>query len=272
MDLDDVENIQFNALGGADDIVVGDLSGTDVKQVNLDLSAQAGSGQGDGAADTVTANGTQGNDTITVASSGASVVVNGLAAKVTIAGAEGANDSLVINGQGGDDTINASGLNAGQVKLTINGGARRRHDHRQQGRRPRLWRAWHRYRQARAAGDDTFVWNPGDDNDTVDGQAGTDTLLFNGANIAENIDISANGGHARLTRDVANITMDLDNVETIDVQAKGGADTHHGQRPVTRPTSARSRSTWAAPTAGRTRSSSTRPTATMRSWSPTTMA
>ena len=44
------------------------------------------------------------------------------------------------------------------------------------------------------AGNDTFVWNPGDDNDTVEGQAGIDTLLFNGANIAENIDISANGG------------------------------------------------------------------------------
>ncbi|GEP57979.1 beta strand repeat-containing protein [Reyranella soli] len=223
MDLDDVETIKFNALGGADNIVVGDLSGTDVKQVNLDLSAQAGSGQGDGAADTVTVNGTQGSDAITVASSGASVVVNGLAAKVTIAGAEGANDSLVVNGQGGDDTINAAGLNAGQVKLTINGGlgndtitGSKGDDFINGGDGNDIARM--------GAGNDTFVWNPGDDNDTVDGQAGTDTLLFNGANIAEKIDISANGGHARLTRDVANITMDLDNVETIDVQAKGGAD------------------------------------------------
>ena len=48
------------------------------------------------------------------------------------------------------------------------------------------------------AGDDTFVWNPGDGSDTVDGQAGIDTLLFNGANIAEKIDISANGARARL--------------------------------------------------------------------------
>jgi Ca2+-binding RTX toxin-like protein len=223
MDLDDVENIQFNALAGADEIVVGDLSGTDVKQVNLDLSAQAGSGQGDGAADAVTANGTQGNDTITIASSGASVVVNGLPAKVTIAGAEGANDSLVINGQGGDDIINASGLNAGQVKLTINGGlgidtitGSKGDDLINGGDGNDIARM--------GAGNDTFVWNPGDDNDTVDGQAGADTLLFNGAIIAEKIDISANGGHARLTRDVANITMDLDNVETIDVQAKDGAD------------------------------------------------
>ncbi len=224
MDLDDVENIQFNALGGSDDITVGDLSGTDVKQVNLDLSAQAGSGQGDGAADTVTANGTQGNDTITVASSGASVVVNGLAAKVTIAGAEGANDSLVINGQGGDDTINAAGLNAGQVKLTINAGLG--NDTITGSKGDDLINGGDGNDLAKmGAGNDTFAWNPGDDNDTVDGQAGVDTLLFNGASIAEIMDISANGGHARLTRNVGNITMDLDNVETIDVQAKGGADT-----------------------------------------------
>ena len=75
------------------------------------------------------------------------------------------------------------------------------------------------------AGDDTFVWNPGDGSDTVEGQAGTDTLLFNGANIDENIDISANGGRARLSRDVANITMDLNDVEHIEFNALGGADT-----------------------------------------------
>ena len=38
------------------------------------------------------------------------------------------------------------------------------------------------------AGNDEFVWNPGDDNDTIEGQAGIDTLLvFNGAAVAENI-------------------------------------------------------------------------------------
>ncbi len=55
------------------------------------------------------------------------------------------------------------------------------------------------------AGDDTFVWNPGDDNDTVEGQAGFDTMLFNGANIAEQIDVSANGGRVRFVRDVASV-------------------------------------------------------------------
>ena len=75
------------------------------------------------------------------------------------------------------------------------------------------------------AGDDVFVWNPGDDNDTLEGQAGMDTLKFNGANIAEKINISANGGRVLFSRDIANVTMDLNDVESIDFNALGGADT-----------------------------------------------
>ena len=62
MDLDDVEAIDFRALGGADNIVVGDLTGTDVTRIDLDLRGP--NGGGDGAADTVTVNGTQGDDVV----------------------------------------------------------------------------------------------------------------------------------------------------------------------------------------------------------------
>jgi Ca2+-binding RTX toxin-like protein len=223
MDLNGVERIDFHALGGADNITVNDLTGTGVTQVAIDLSGTPGSGQGDGAADSVTVNRTAGGDSISVATSGASVVVKGLSAQVTIAGAEGANDSLVISGGAGNDTINASALNAGEVKLTINGGAG---DDTIIGSKgdDLVFGGQGSDKALLGAGDDTFVWNPGDGSDTVDGQAGNDTLQFNGANVAENIDISANGGHARLVRDVANITMDLDNVETVNVRALGGAD------------------------------------------------
>src|SRR5262249_52137484 len=74
------------------------------------------------------------------------------------------------------------------------------------------------------AGDDTFVWNPGDGSDVVEGQEGADTLLFNRANIAENIAISANGTRASFTRDIGTITMDLNGVETIRFNALGGTD------------------------------------------------
>ena len=228
MDLDGIENIQVNALGNPDTIpdtiTVNDLTGTDVKQVSLDLSGTVGSGQGDGAADQVIVNGTAGDDAVTVASSGADVVVKGLAAKVTLAGTEGALDSLTVNGLAGNDTIDASGLKAGQVNLTINGGAGDDKITGSQGDDTVTGGQGHDTALL-GAGDDTFVWNPGDASDTVNGQAGVDTLVFNGAIIDEDIDISANGGHARLTRDIATVTMDLDNVETIAVNAKGGADT-----------------------------------------------
>ena len=75
------------------------------------------------------------------------------------------------------------------------------------------------------ADDDTMQWDPGDGSDTLEGQAGSDTLLFNGSNINEIFDVSANGGRVRFTRNVANITMDLNDVEHIDLRALGGADT-----------------------------------------------
>ena len=37
MDLNSVERIEFDALGGADNITINDLTGTDVKQVAIDL-------------------------------------------------------------------------------------------------------------------------------------------------------------------------------------------------------------------------------------------
>jgi hypothetical protein len=53
---------------------------------------------------------------------------------------------------------------------------------------------------------------------------GRDLLDFFGANIGESIVVVANGGRARLTRDVAAITMDFDNIEGLAVHALGGAD------------------------------------------------
>jgi Ca2+-binding RTX toxin-like protein len=74
------------------------------------------------------------------------------------------------------------------------------------------------------AGDDRFTWNPGDGDDTVEGQAGNDVLAFNGSNAAERIDVAANGSRVRLFRNVANITMDFDAVERLELNAVGGAD------------------------------------------------
>jgi Ca2+-binding RTX toxin-like protein len=74
-------------------------------------------------------------------------------------------------------------------------------------------------------GNDLFVWDPGDSSDRVEGEAGFDTMLFNGSGADEKFEASANGPRLRFTRDVGNIVMDTDGVERVDVEALGGADT-----------------------------------------------
>jgi Ca2+-binding RTX toxin-like protein len=224
MDLDDVEDVDFVARGGADQITVGDLTGTDLTNVNLNLEGVVGSNTGDGSADSVTVNGTLGADSVTVSGSSASgVTVSGLFATVKIKAPEGALDALTVAGQAGDDVINASGLAANTIGLTLNGGLGADLFFGSKGD-DLIVGGDGDDTAFMGEGDDTFVWNPGDDNDIVEGQAGFDTMQFNGANIAEKIDISANGGRVRFTRDVASVVMDLNDVEAANFKALGGAD------------------------------------------------
>ena len=222
MDLNDVEAVDFRALGGADNIVVGDLSGTDVTRVDLDLRGP--NGGGDGAADTVTVNGTQGADVFGAAGDAGGVNVFGLQAAVNIFSPEQANDRLTLNALGGDDVVNATSLEADGIRLTENGGLGA--DILVGSEGGDLFNGGDGDDTALMGdGDDVFVWNPGDDNDTLEGQAGFDSMLFNGANVAEQINIFANGGRVLFTRDIANVVMDLNDVEGIDFNALGGADT-----------------------------------------------
>ncbi|HEY0857978.1 MAG TPA: hypothetical protein VGE16_13020 [Albitalea sp.] len=221
MDMNDVERIELRALGGSDNVVVGDLSGTDVTRVDIDLRGP--NGGGDGATDTVTANGTQGADVFGVTGDAGGFTVFGLQAQVNGFFVD-ADDRLTLNGLGGDDVIDATSLEADGVKLTINGGLG--NDVMIGGEGGDLIVGGDGDDLAlMGAGDDTFVWNPGDDNDTLEGQSGFDTLQFNGANVAETINISASGGRVLFTRDVASVVMDLNDVEKIDFRALGGADT-----------------------------------------------
>jgi Ca2+-binding RTX toxin-like protein len=222
MDLDDVESIDFRALGGADNLVVGDLSGTDLTAVGSDLRGP--NGGGDGQADTVTVNGTQGNDVFGASGDAGGVNVSGLHTAVNIFFQEQANDRLTLNALGGDDTVDATLLEADGIQLTMNGGLGV--DGLLGSEGDDLFNGGDGNDLAfMGAGDDTFVWNPGDDNDTLEGQAGFDTMAFNGSNANENVDVAAVGGRVRLFRDIAAVNMDLDDVEGIDLRALGGADT-----------------------------------------------
>src|SRR5262245_15127401 len=232
MDLNDVEAIDLNTLGNTDTVTINNLAGTDVVEININQAGTIGGTAGNGAADVVIVNGTSGNDAIQVAGAGTSVSVLGLAARVNITNAEAANDSLVISALGGDDTVSATALPADVIKLTIDGGVGNDTLLGSQGTDMLLGRDGNDFIDGNrgndvaqmGAGDDVFQWDPGDGSDTIEGQDGIDKMVFNGANIAEQINISANGGRVLFTRDVANVVMDLNDVEGIDFNALGGAD------------------------------------------------
>jgi Ca2+-binding RTX toxin-like protein len=105
MDVDDVEQVDLQALGGADVVSVNDLSATDLVEANVDLAGILGGDVGDAEPDAITVNGTEDPDTIHVAANSGAVEVSGLAAFVRITHSEAANDLLTVNGLGGTDTI-----------------------------------------------------------------------------------------------------------------------------------------------------------------------
>jgi Ca2+-binding RTX toxin-like protein len=145
----------------------------------------------------------------------------------------GTTENLVVNANAGYDQFSATGNLAALIKITVDGG--RGNDtilgsngadvliggdgndfiDGQQGNDVALL----------GAGNDTFQWDPGDGSDILEGQDGSDRLLFNGSAANETYDIAANGGRVRLSRDVGAITMDLNDVEQIDLNAFAGSDT-----------------------------------------------
>jgi len=284
MDLNGVEELDLETLGGVDSVTVDDLTGTALARVNVDLEGSPGSGAGDGQADSIVLHGSAAREVVSIGVSKGTLEVEGLAAQVRVAHAEPALDSLeyvvlgsdevhllgtkkpdtiaiapspavvgavrvtadtfpaavdvagggllVVFGLGGNDKIAGSnGLN-GLVSLEIDGGAGNDeitggdgddvliggtgNDVVRGGRGSDLLLL--------GSGADTALWQPGDGSDTVEGQQGQDTLVFQGANVSENIDVSANGERVRLFRDVGNVTLDMNGVEQIDVAALGGVD------------------------------------------------
>lgn len=222
MDLAGVKQIELRTLRGSDNVVVNDLTGTDL--TDIELALRSPDGGVDGQPDTITVNGTQGNDTFGAAGDTGGLRVTGLHTNISIFDQDPTMDQLTLNGLGGNDVIDSRSLRADAIRFLINGGdgddtitGSDGSDLINGGRGNDV--------AFMGAGEDTFVWNPGDGSDTVEGQDGTDTMVFNGANINEKVDFSANGSRVRLFRDVANITMDMNGLEVVDLNVLGGADT-----------------------------------------------
>ena len=206
-------------------------SGNDVVTVHGGITGLASLGVDGGAdLDSTHVDGTKAPDTIQVVPNGTLAAV--LGPSVSGAVVNSAAEQVVVSGLGGADTIVGSIGLAPITSLVIDGGKNNDtllggdggdfliggpgNDFVDGNRGDDL--------ALMGEGNDTFHWDPGDANDTIEGQDGLDTLDFNGANIAERIDISANGGRVRFSRDIANVTMDLDDVEGIVFHAFGGVD------------------------------------------------
>ena len=188
--------------------------------------------EGGAGTDTAEVNGGNGSEIFTVTANGSRVRFDRISPapfSVDI----GTTEELVVNANGGDDVITAGNGLANLIHLTLNGGAGNDtitggdgNDTLIGGDGNDLVIGGRGTDTAQlGAGDDTFVWNPGDGSDVVEGQSGLDTLAFNGANLDEKFDISANGSRVRMTRDIGIVTMDVDDTETINLRALGGADT-----------------------------------------------
>ena len=121
MDLNGVEEIDTNALGGADQLTVGNLAGTDLTAIKTDLAGSGGAADDD-SADRVIVVGTKGPDAITAAGSAGSVSVTGLAARVDVTHAQAAQDQLEIDAITGDDVVDGSRLAADAIQLLADGG------------------------------------------------------------------------------------------------------------------------------------------------------
>ncbi len=232
MDTNGVERVDFNALGGADTVTVNDLTATHVDDVNVDLAGTLGGATGDGQPDRITVHATDRRDAIDVAGDISGVTVSGLSALVAIQHQE-PTDALAVNGLGRDDVISAAALAAQAITLSLDGGTGDDAIAGGQGIETMLGGDGNDSLDGNrgndlalmGAGDDTFVWDPGDGSDTIEGQDGADTMLFNGANVPENVSLTANGNRLTFFRDAGTITMDTNGVERVDFNALGGADT-----------------------------------------------
>jgi Ca2+-binding RTX toxin-like protein len=119
MDTRGVETVDFDTLGGPDNVTVNDLSGTDVTRTNIDLASSVGGTTADGVVDHVVVNGTDGDDNIAVTGSGSAVDVTGLASTVSVQHPD-ATDTLAVNTLGGNDNVFTNGV-GGLLQLFVDG-------------------------------------------------------------------------------------------------------------------------------------------------------
>jgi Ca2+-binding RTX toxin-like protein len=220
LEADDLERIQIRALGGADTIDIHDLADSEVQQVAVDLAATAGGTIADTKADTVWIWGTANNDIVDVRWINGQLRVTGLAADVSLAHV-GTNDTVIVHGALGNDILNASTVPAGKARLQFYGDAGDDVIFGSAGKDTVVGGLGNDV-AFMGAGNDRFIWDTGDGDDRVEGEAGTDTLVCNGTSSVEFFDIYENTDRLKISS--LGTLLDLNDVERIQVRTLGGQD------------------------------------------------
>jgi Ca2+-binding RTX toxin-like protein len=234
LDVRKIETVDVEAKGGADKMIISDLSAGTVRTVNVDLESATGTNTPDDRADFVQVLGTSAADTVTVTgAAGGPATVAGLAATVKVANSSATDDLLAVSGLAGNDVIDASALQAGVVKvMNLSGDGGNDSLLGSRGVDEMFGGNQHDFadgnqgddRAVMGGGDDLFVWDSGDGSDVVEGRAGADLFRFNGSNGNEVMNAQADGGRMKFFRDLGNINMDVAAFEEMEVFALGGDD------------------------------------------------
>ena len=146
MDTNDVEAIDVNALGGADNVAVNDISGTDLTRIG-DRPGRRRRRRRRGRRTTSSSTPPRATTWRAQRPDRRRPGRSDWRRRSSVTGAAAGNDRVTVNALGGDDVIDASGVAAGSALLTLNGGA----------------------------GDDVLIGGAGDD--TMLGGDGDDVLL-----------------------------------------------------------------------------------------------
>jgi Ca2+-binding RTX toxin-like protein len=145
----------------------------------------------------------------------------------------GGGENLVLHAGDGNDTFRGGSGLAGLTNFTIDGGAGNDTLFGTDGNDTLIGGDGNDFIDGEkgadvalmGAGDDVFVWDPGQGSDVIEGGTGHDQMIFDGNNADESVDISAQrNGHVTFFRNPGNVDMDLHGVEDIQYFAQGGAD------------------------------------------------
>jgi Ca2+-binding RTX toxin-like protein len=119
MDLTEVERIDVRAFAGADTVTLDDAIATDVEETTIDLGV---AGAADTKTDSVTVNGTERADDVSVDARDGVVSVSGLRPETLISGSD-ARDVLNVNTLGGPDQVHVTNAATSLIGILVDFGA-----------------------------------------------------------------------------------------------------------------------------------------------------